>query len=152
MIIRNWKFEDILAVSGLEKESFGGEAWSYKTLVSAFESGASYGLVAEDGGEIVGYGCITCAADSSDLENVVVAENYRRSGIGRLIVEGLLSEARARGAEQTFLEVRVSNVPAMRLYLKCGFAGAYARTRYYSDGEDCLVMKKSFAEDKKRKK
>ena len=142
MIIRNWKFEDILAVSHLEEENFGGEAWSYATLVSAFENPSSCGLIAEDGGEVVGYGCITCAADSSDLENVVVVEGYRRSGIGRAIVEGLLSEAKARGAEKTFLEVRVSNVAAMSMYLKCGFAGVYARTRYYSDGEDCLVMSK----------
>ena len=142
MIIRTWKFEDILAVSNLEKECFEAEAWSYATLASAFENSASYGLVAEDGGEIVGYGCITCAADTSDLENVVVIEGYRRSGIGRAIVEGLLSEAKLRGAEKTFLEVRVSNVAAMSMYLKCGFAGVYARTRYYQDGEDCLVMSK----------
>ena len=140
MIIRGWKFEDILAVSRMEEECFGGEAWSYATLASAFESAASYGLVAEDGGEIIGYGCITCAADTSDLENVVVSEGYRRSGIGRAIVEGLLAEAGGRGAEKAFLEVRVSNAPAMSMYLNCGFTGVYARTRYYADGEDCLVM------------
>ena len=144
MIIRKWKFEDILAVSHLEEECFGGEAWCYATLASAFESPASYGLVAEDGGEVVGYGCITCAADTCDLENVVVVEGYRRSGIGRAIVEGLLAEAKARGAEKTFLEVRVSNAPAMSMYLKSGFVGVYARTRYYADGEDCLVMCKTF--------
>ena len=144
MKIRGWKFEDILAVSRLEEESFGGEAWSYATLVSAFESSASFGLVAEEDGEIVGYGCITCAADTSDLENVVVVEEYRRSGIGRAIVEGLLAEAKQRGAEKTFLEVRVSNVAAMTMYLKSGFVGVYARTRYYADGEDCLVMCKTF--------
>lgn len=143
MIVRRWKFEDILAVSELEKENFRGEGWSYPTLVSAFESAASFGLVAEECGEIVGFGCITCAADSSDIENVVVAENYRRGGIATEIVEGLLAEAAERGAEKTFLEVRVSNSPAMSLYLKCGFSGVYARTRYYSDGEDCLVMAKA---------
>ncbi len=147
MIIRNWKFEDILSVSHMEEECFGGEAWSYATLVSAFESAASFGLVAEEGGEVIGYGCITCAADTSDLENVVVAEGYRRSGIGKAIVAGLLAEAKARGAENVFLEVRVSNAPAMSMYLKSGFVGAYARTRYYADGEDCLVMKKTFSRD-----
>ena len=143
MIIRNWKFEDILAVSNMEKECFEVEAWSYPTLVSAFENPASYGLVAQDGDELVGYGCITCAGDSADLENVAVIEGYRRSGIGRAIVEGLLAEAKQRGTEKVFLEVRVSNVPAMSMYLKCGFAGVYARTRYYADGEDCLVMCKN---------
>lgn len=151
MTVRRWKFEDILAVSELEKESFRGEGWSYPTLVSAFESQASFGLVAEDGGEIVGFGCITCAADSSDLEMVVVSENYRRGGIATEIVGGLLAEAASRGAEKTFLEVRVSNSPAMSLYLNCGFSGVYARTRYYSDGEDCLVMAKTLKGEKGKK-
>jgi len=57
-------------------------------------------------------------------------------------VRGLIADAKERGATEMFLEVRVSNAAAMRLYLGCGFAGVYARTRYYSDGEDCLVMKK----------
>ena len=39
-----------------------------------------------------------------------------------------------------FLEVRVSNAEAQMLYLKCGFRGLYARTRYYPDGEDAVVM------------
>ena len=39
-----------------------------------------------------------------------------------------------------FLEVRVSNSVAMSMYLKHGFKGVYARARYYTDGEDCLVM------------
>ena len=51
--------------------------------------------------------------------------------------------AKSAGAGKVFLEVRVSNSAAMKLYLKCGFAGVYARTRYYPDGEDCLVMVKN---------
>lgn len=143
MNVRAWKFEDILAVSRLEEENFKSEAWSYKTLVSAYESPNSAGLVAEEGGEIIGYGCITCALDSADLENVVVAENYRMGGVGTAILKELLHIARTRGVEKVFLEARVSNSAALRLYLSQGFAGVYARTRYYSDGEDCLVMSKT---------
>ena len=39
--------------------------------------------------------------------------------------------------------MRVSNAPAQRLYLKNGFIGQYARSRYYPDGEDAIVMKKT---------
>ena len=76
------------------------------------------------------------------MENVLVAEEYRRGGVGKAIVNALLDNARERGAEKVFLEVRVSNSAAMLLYLTCGFKGVYARTRYYSDGEDCLVMER----------
>lgn len=142
MLIREWKFEDILAVSRLEEECFTGERWSYQTLVSCFENPRFYGLVAEEGGEVTAYGGITVVEEDADLENILVAENYRRGGVGTEILVRLLAEAAARGAEKVFLEVRVSNVPAMKLYLNNGFVGVHARTRYYSDNEDCLVMRK----------
>jgi ribosomal-protein-alanine N-acetyltransferase len=144
MLIREWKYEDILPISQLEKECFVGESWSFSTLASCFESSTFTAFVAEEEGEIIGYGGITIVADTSDLENILVAESYRRSGVGTLILDQLLKTAREKGAEKTFLEVRVSNVPAMRLYLKKGFVGTYARNRYYSDGEDCLVMCKKY--------
>ena len=142
MNIRPWKFEDILRISEMEQECFPQEPWSYKMLVSSFQTESFFGLVAEDGGEIAGYGGITVAADSADVDNLAVAEQYRRGGVGTAILNGLCNLAASKGAKEIFLEVRVSNSAAMSMYLKCGFKGAYARTRYYSDGEDCLVMKK----------
>ena len=111
-------------------------------LVSSFETETFFGVLAEDEGEIAGYGGITVAADSADIDNVAVTEGYRNSGIGTAVLCELCKIAKEKGAEKVFLEVRVSNVPAMLMYLKNGFKGAYARTRYYSDGEDCLVMVK----------
>lgn len=143
MTIRRCRYEDILSIAELEKLSFKGEGWSYGAIASSFGNPAYAMLVAEEDGEVAGYGCISVACESCDLENLLVAEEYRRGGVGRRILDGLIAEAKARGAENIFLEVRVSNAPAMRLYLSCGFAGVYARTRYYTDGEDCLVMKKS---------
>lgn len=142
MNIRPWKFEDILRISEMEQECFPQEPWSYKMLVSSFQTESFFGLVAEDGGEIAGYGGITIAADSADVDNIAVTEQYRRGGVGTAILNGLCNLAASKGAKEIFLEVRVSNSAAMSMYLKCGFKGAYARTRYYSDGEDCLVMKK----------
>ncbi|MCM1438692.1 MAG: ribosomal protein S18-alanine N-acetyltransferase [Roseburia sp.] len=144
MTIRKCRYEDILSVSELEKLCFKGESWSFGTIASAFENPAYCMLVAEEGGEIIGYGCTCTTIDTCDLENVLVAEEYRNSGVGRAVLNGLLSDAKSRGAVKVFLEVRVSNSAALRLYLSCGFQGVHARTRYYSDGEDCLVMVKEF--------
>lgn len=140
MLIREWKFEDILPLAALEQECFGSDCWSYRTFASCFENPAFRGLVAEENGEIVGYGGVTTACETADLENILVAEAYRRGGTGTRILHRLLSIAKERGAEKIFLEVRVSNSAALRLYLNNGFKGVHARTRYYSDGEDCLVM------------
>ena len=140
MIIREWKYEDILRISEIEKECFPQEPWSFKMLASTFDTESFTGLIAEDGGEVLGYGGITVAADSADIENVAVTEAYRRGGVSTAILNALCNTAKEKGAEKVFLEVRVSNSAEMSLYLKNGFKGVYARTRYYSDGEDCLVM------------
>lgn len=143
MTVREWRFADILPVSNLEEECFATDRWSYRTFATCFENPAFYGVVAEENGEVIGFGGITVAVDCCDLENVFVAEPYRRCGTGAEILKNLFAVAKQRGAEKMFLEVRVSNRAAMAMYLKLGFSGSYARTRYYSDGEDCLVMLKN---------
>lgn len=142
MIIRPWKYEDILRISQIEEECFPKEPWSFKMLASSFESDTFFGVLCEDGGEVAGYGGITVAADTADIDNIAVTEPYRHSGVGTAVVKELCKIAMQKGAKKIFLEVRVSNSPAISLYIKCGFKGVYARTRYYSDGEDCLVMTK----------
>lgn len=140
MKLRRWKFEDILGISELEKECFPQEPWSYRMLADSFENENFTGVLYEDGGEIAGYGGISMGYDTADIDNIAVSERYRRSGLGGKMLEELVSVARSKGAHRVFLEVRVSNRAAMSLYLKHGFKGVYARTRYYTDGEDCLVM------------
>ena len=142
MLIRRWRYDDILKISELEKECFPSEPWTFKMLASSFEAENFRGVLAEDGGETIGYGGMTVAADSADIDNIAVTEAYRRSVVACAVMDGLQKIAKDEGVKKLFLEVRVSNYAAMKLYLKCGFRGAYARTRYYPDGEDCLVMVK----------
>ena len=145
MLIREWKFEDILVLTALEEQCFENDRWSYRTFASCYENPAFYGVVAVDGEEIIGYGGITVAGDSADIENILVSERYRRSGVGTRILGSLSDYARTNGVKDIFLEVRVSNAPAMRLCLKRGYVGCGVRPRYYADGEDALIMQKRLA-------
>ena len=140
MNIRGWKFEDILRISELEMECFPKEPWSYRMLADSFENENFVGILCEENGEIAAYAGVTGGYDTADIDNIAVSERYRGCGMGGVLLEELVRAARERGAAKIFLEVRVSNAVAMSLYLKHGFKGVYARTRYYTDGEDCLVM------------
>ncbi len=142
MILREWRYEDILKIAQMEKECFPKEPWSFQMLADSFDSDNFTGILADDGGEITGYGGITVNVDTADIDNIAVSEPYRRGGTGAKILERLIAIAQKNGCNKIFLEVRVSNSAAMLLYLKHGFKGIYARTRYYTDGEDCLVMAK----------
>ncbi|MCS7206544.1 MAG: ribosomal protein S18-alanine N-acetyltransferase [Dehalococcoidia bacterium] len=72
---------------------------------------------------------------------IAVATPYRRQGIGELLLMGSIEEAMRRRAQAVTLEVRVSNIPAQRLYEKYGFVVVGRRRGYYLDnGEDALIM------------
>ena len=141
MTSRSWKFEDILKISELEKECFS-DPWTYRMFVEGFSSKLFYGVCAVEDGEIVGYACETVLFENAEVDNIAVAESCRRRGVGKKLLKKLETEAKERGARVILLEVRVSNAPAMTMYLKEGFKGIYVRPRYYPDGEDAVVMQK----------
>jgi ribosomal-protein-alanine N-acetyltransferase len=115
--------------------------WSARLFEDELDRrGRSY-LVARRGDRVVGYAGVLMIADDGHVATVAVDADHRRQGIGRALLLVLVEQARAMGARQLTLEVRVSNVGAQELYRAFGFAPAGARKAYYADnGEDALVM------------
>lgn len=138
---RPWKIDDLEDIASLEAECFS-DPWSFRMLADSFLSGRFFGSLLEEDGVLTAYGGIAFAYDEAEIQLIATSEMYRRCGRGAKILEDLIEEARRRGVKKIFLEVRVSNAGAQILYLKHGFAGIYARSRYYPDGEDAIVMKK----------
>jgi ribosomal-protein-alanine N-acetyltransferase len=76
-----------------------------------------------------------------ELENIAVLPEFRRRGLGRLLLSALLKHARLQGAERIFLEVRESNLEAIRLYEAAGFQQLGLRREYYLNPiEDALTL------------
>ena len=98
------------------------------------------------GGELAGYAILSVLFEDAELADIAVSPKFRRRGLADEMLARLEGEALAAGAERVLLEVRVSNAPAMRLYLKRGYVGCGVRPRYYADGEDALIMQKRLAE------
>lgn len=139
---RVWTYEDLNEIAALERDCFPDDAWNMRMLAESYLSEHFFGSCLEEGGVLTAYGGMSVVEDEAELQLIATAEMYRRCGRGRKILDDLLAEAKKRGAKKMFLEVRVSNASAMLLYLKAGFEGLYARSRYYANGEDALVMKK----------
>ena len=101
------------------------------------------GRVLETGGNIVGYGMLSLAADEAHVLNVCVDPLCQSRGYGRRLLRELVQIARERGALRVFLEVRPSNTSAIALYDSEGFNEIGRRPRYYpaaNGREDALVM------------
>jgi ribosomal-protein-alanine N-acetyltransferase len=91
--------------------------------------------------EICGYIGAYGIPDEGDITNVSVQKEYRRAGIGRLLVDELIRRTLAAGITRIFLEVRESNAPAIHLYENAGFVRTGLRKNYYtSPVENAIIM------------
>jgi ribosomal-protein-alanine N-acetyltransferase len=144
VVLRVMEMADVAAVAVLEKDLFGLEAWSPELLAGELtaDQGSRYYLVAEEAGVITGYGGLAGAGGQADVLTLAVAEDQWGRGIGGVLLDGLLEEATRRGCAEVFLEVRVDNERAQRLYRRRGFTGIGVRRGYYQPSNtDALVMR-----------
>ena len=137
---------DLAAVARLEQALFGEEAWSVDMLaaeLAAAGTGRFY-LVAEETGVVAGYaGLLAPGGGQADVLTIGVSEDRWGRGVGTALMTGLLAEACRRGCGEVYLEVRVDNERAQRLYRQLGFAQVGLRRGYYQpSGADALVMRR----------
>lgn len=90
---------------------------------------------------VLGYAGFWLLVDDAHVATIAVHPDWRRRGLGELLLASLLERAMALGAHRSTLEVRVSNQAAQALYVKYGFQILERRRRYYSDdNEDGYLM------------
>jgi ribosomal-protein-alanine N-acetyltransferase len=134
-------YADIPAVHAIERRSFS-VPWpddAYRNELATNRL-ASY-VVARADDAVVGFAGLWVMVDEAHVTTFAVDPRWRRRGIGERMLLALLDISVARHAREATLEVRLSNMPARRLYEKYGFRPVGIRPRYYSDnGEDALIM------------
>lgn len=141
MTVRACEIGDTKILAGLEKECFT-VPWNEGMLSGAFSRTDFLCFLLEENGEAIGYICGTTLFETADIARVAVTKNRRREGLGGVLIDAFIATAKARGARRVFLEVRVSNAPAIGLYEKQGFQRGRIRPKYYANGEDGLEMRK----------
>lgn len=119
-----------------------GHAWSTVLLAEAI---SSVGNVEADP-VIVGYIIFWLVTDEVHVLNVATDPDHRRRGTGRVLMLAAEDAGRTRSATISTLEVRRSNLPAIRLYETLGYKHVGVRPRYYSENnEDAFVMTKDLS-------
>jgi [ribosomal protein S18]-alanine N-acetyltransferase len=83
------------------------------------------------------------AADEMEVLTLAVAPTARRLGLGTRLLDAAMTLAASRDARVAFLEVSINNVAARTLYARAGFTPTGRRPRYYADGSDALVLRRS---------
>jgi len=92
-------------------------------------------------GYITGYAGYWIMADEAHIISIASRKEYRRQGIGELLLLTVMERAMKQKASIVTLEVRASNTTAQKLYYKCGFSTVGMRKGYYTDNrEDAFLM------------
>ena len=139
--LRRLEQRDLDAVEEIEQASYP-TPWSRSMFVAELRkpSSLALGAYAEDGA-LVGYAFVSRYVDAWHVMNVAVAADHRRRGIATKLLERLFEVTASDPRSGYTLEVRVSNVQAIRLYERLGFEARGVRRGYYTDNrEDALIM------------
>ena len=149
--LRMFQVEDLNRVMAINFECLPENYSSsfYRELYSRFPETF---IVAEADGDIQGY--IMCRVERGfsklrslsparllHVVSIAIREQYRRRGIAKaLMLEVMKSGVAAYDATECYLEVRVGNDPAIKLYERLNFTKTKRNYGYYLDGEDAWVM------------
>lgn len=127
------------AIAQMERDCFA-LPWSETEILSACNRADFCGVVAKRNGETVGYLLGLTLFEDAEVLRVAVDKKFRGQKIGGAILDRFFELAKTRGAQRVFLEVRVSNEPAIRLYESRAFTRGRVREKYYENGESAIEM------------
>ncbi|MGL4313512.1 MAG: GNAT family N-acetyltransferase [Sphingomonas sp.] len=149
--LRRGTTADLPAVDHIMREAFDpryGEAWTRGQCLGIMAMPGVWLVLAMVDGEAAGFSLSRQVADEVELLLLATAPDHRRRGVGRALVNAVISGAREQGATRVHLEVRSGN-DAVKLYTETGFAKVGERRGYYrgSQGQafDALTYSRNIA-------
>ena len=140
-VLRPMRQQDLPAVLDVEQAAYD-HPWSENIFQDCLRVGY-YCVVSEFDGRIVGHGIMSLGVGECHLLNICIHPDYQRRRLGNQLVNYLLDLARWKKIRMAFLEVRVSNQAAYKLYTKLGFDEIGVRKNYYPSPrgrEDALIL------------
>jgi ribosomal-protein-alanine acetyltransferase len=155
--IRGAISSDLPDMMALEKHATTAAHWSarqYESLFNALSAGRVALVIQEKAQQektepgrpahavqrVQGFVIGRAVGAEWEIENIAIADQARRRGLGTRLLGEFLGLAKARGAHSVFLEVRETNHPARALYEKWSFTAGGRRKKYYRDPEEDAIV------------
>ena len=137
--VRPMETKDLDRVCQMEQESFS-MPWKREDFEKLIEDAGSIYLEIEIDGYVIGAAGYTDMVGDGYINNVVIDKEYRGRGYSKKLMEAVIESGKETGIYDYTLEVRVSNLPAIRLYEAVGFENAGVRKGFYDQPkEDAYV-------------
>ena len=130
---------DLYEIYEIEKSVFKN-CWSEISLKKELENkNFNLNLVCRLNNKIIGYFFSKNVKNEYHILNFALKKNYQHRGYGNFFFNIIINEYILDGS--VFLEVKRSNLPAINFYKKFNFKEIGFKKKYYSDGEDAIIMK-----------
>jgi ribosomal-protein-alanine N-acetyltransferase len=145
LAFRRIRDEDIESVSAIEQRVYEFP-WTPGNFRDALLSGYRFWgcwCPTPDGEQLIGYAILMLAVDEAHLLNLAVSADWQGRGVGRRLLNFITVEAKRHECVMLYLEVRPSNISALKLYRSCGFTQRGLRRDYYparAGREDALFL------------
>ena len=116
--------------------------WNYSVLKDELNSkNSTYFVVKNEENEILGFAGIKIILDEAEIMNIATKKACRNQGIGKLLLDRIILEAKNKNIRKINLEVNENNSIAIHLYEKFGFNKDGERKNYYRDQNAILMSK-----------
>lgn len=145
-VIRDFQPDDFEVIWRMDQECFPpGIAYSKPELRAYVRNRGAFTLLAtEAGGKVQGF-IVAQGGAIGHIITIDVVAPARRSGVGSLLLRSAEERLKAEGSRAVGLETAVDNITALSFYKRHGYSVIRTWPRYYSNGVDALVLRKSLA-------
>ena len=137
MDIRPAVYGDVESIMAVEKTGIS-HPWDKESIESVVSDDNKICIVAVDE-SLVGYIYASFVLDEAEIGNICIVPECRGQGVGRSLIDSMLSDLKSHGVCKVFLEVESDNASAIRLYERSGFVKYNQRRDYYGPGRDALL-------------
>jgi ribosomal-protein-alanine N-acetyltransferase len=143
MKIERMQVSDLKDVMEIEKASFSSP-WKRSYFLYDMNRPHAFCLVAKENKRLVGYLIAWRIEDQIHLANIAIHPAERKKGFGSRLLKTILEIGEELKCQNIYLEVRISNIAAQNFYRKHGFVQTFTQKHYYHDGEEALILEKTF--------
>jgi ribosomal-protein-alanine N-acetyltransferase len=145
--IRKATIDDLSSLHKIEAECFTDEAFTKNQLEYCLKSSDFVTLVASVDGETIGFitGSIEILSEETagHIYTLDVKQGHRKRGFGGRLLDAFESSLAEKGIRIIYLEVRVGNISARKLYLKHGYKPHGILKDYYGPRVDAVMLRKT---------
>lgn len=140
MYVRSAEANDLRIINDLEKDSFDEPYPQFLIERLLIENPSTFLVATSDSEEVIGYCVASANEELAHLISMAVRREYRRKGIGTMLLSTLSERLKSDGVVKVYLEVNAHNKAAIALYSSFGFVTDGTMEKYYADGSPALKM------------